>query len=147
MSIIPPPKLVVIESPFRANEYYSCEQMRLYLKHCMADSYLRGEAPMASHHLSTEVLDDSTPYERALGIRCGMAWGKHADLIAVYQDFGLSGGMREAVNWYKSIGKKIEWRSLPEKIVRSIRDFGECNGETDALPSDIHSPAVSFIGS
>lgn len=149
MSIFPPPKLVVVESPFKANEYYSCEQMRLYLQHCLADCYRRGEAPFASHHLSTEVLNDSTPYERALGIRCGLAWGKHADLVAVYQDFGLSSGMREAISVYKSLEKPIEWRSLPDRIVRAVRAFGETEQETppNATPMDIHSPSLSVIGS
>lgn len=130
MNLMPPPKLVIVESPFRATDYYSVEQNRLYLLHALADCYQRGEAPFASHHLTTEVLDDDTPYERALGIRCGLAWGQHADLIAVYSDIGVSPGMKEAVQYYKSIGKEIEWRSLPDRIVRAVRAFGGFNEET-----------------
>ncbi len=145
--MIPAPKLVIVESPFKATGYYSEEQHRLYLMHALADCYMRGEAPFASHHLATEVLDDSTPYERALGIRCGLAWGKHCDLVAVYSDLGVSSGVKEAISFYKSLGKPIEWRTLPDKLVRAVRAFGEYNEETHEIPDGIHSPAVSFIGS
>jgi hypothetical protein len=125
MSVIPKPRLTIVESPFRATEYYSQEQHKLYLMHALADCYQRGEAPFASHHLATEVLDDDTPYERALGIRCGLAWGQHADLIAIYSDLGVGPGMKEAINHYKKLDKPIEWRSLPDRIVRAVRAFGE----------------------
>lgn len=124
MSVIPPPRLVIVESPFRATEVYSAEQHRLYLLHAMADCYRRGEAPFASHHLATEVLDDDTPYERALGIRCGLAWGRYCDAVAVYSDLGVSAGMKEAIENYKTLGKPIEWRSLPDRITRAIREEG-----------------------
>jgi hypothetical protein len=124
MSIFPSPPLVIVESPYKASDGYTLEQHRAYLLHALADCYRRGEAPFASHHLATEVLDDDTPYERAVGIRCGLAWGQHADLIAIYSDLGVSRGMKEATEHYKSLGKPIEWRSLPDRIVRAVRDMG-----------------------
>ena len=147
MSIIPPPKLVIVESPYRATAYYSQEQHKLYLLHCLADCYKRGESPFASHHLAPEVLNDDDEYERALGIRCGLAWGKYADCVAVYSDLGVGPGMKQAIEYYKKMNKPIEWRHLPDRIVRAVRAFGESNGEPDETPTDIHSPAVSFIGS
>ena len=147
MSIIPPPKLVVVESPFKATPYYTQEQHRLYLLHCVADCIRRGEAPFASHIILPEVLSDDDEYERAMGIRCGYSWGKHADLVAVYGDLGISPGIKSAVEFYQSIGIPVEWRRLPDKIVEAVKNFGESNGEPDESPTDIHSPAVSFIGS
>jgi hypothetical protein len=120
MTVMPAPKLVIVESPYRATAERSVEQHRLYLQHAMADCYRRGEAPFASHHLSTEVLNDDDVFERALGIRCGLAWGDKADLVAVYSDLGVSPGMKQAVDQYKAIGKPIEWRSLDHKLVLSI---------------------------
>jgi hypothetical protein len=125
MSIFPSPPLVVVETPFRATQYYSQEQHRLYLLHALADSYKRGEAPFASHHLATEVLNDDDDYERSLGIRCGKAWGKYADIIAVYSDLSCSDGMKDAIAYYRSLSKPIEWRKLPDKVVASIKQFGE----------------------
>jgi hypothetical protein len=147
MNILQQPKRVIIESPYRATPHYTEEQHRLYLLHCIEDSVKMGEAPFASHLLLPEILDDDDAYERAVGIRCGFAWGQHAEMIAVYQDFGLSAGMREAINYYQSIGKPIEWRKLPDKVVASIKQFGEFTNEEPPHESStvgIDSPAVSF---
>jgi hypothetical protein len=147
MNILQQPKLTIIESPYKATPYYTEEQHRLYLLHCIEDSVRRGEAPFASHHLLPEVLDDDDAYERAVGIRCGFAWGVNAHLIAVYQDFGLSQGMRDAIKYYTNLQKPIEWRKLPDKVVASIKQFGEFTNEEppdESSPLGIDSPAVSF---
>ena len=147
MNILQQPKLTIIESPYKATPYYTEEQHRLYLLHCIEDSVRRGEAPFASHHLLPEVLDDDDAYERAVGIRCGFAWGVNAHLIAVYQDFGLSQGMRDAIKYYTNLQKPIEWRKLPDKVVASIKQFGEFTQEEPPNESSslgIDSPAVSF---
>lgn len=123
--ILQQPKLVVIESPYAGTPYYTVEQHRLYLQHCIEDCVRRGESPYASHHYLTDVLDDTDPAERAFGIKCGLMWGQHADLIAVYSDFGIGPGMADAIEHYNKIGKKVEWRKLPDKVVRSIKQFGE----------------------
>ena len=120
---MPLPRLVIVESPFKATPERSLEQHRSYLHHAMADCFRRGEAPFASHHLTTEVLNDDDVYERALGIRCGLAWGAHADVIAVYSQLGVSSGMKQAIDHYKSLGKPIEWRGIDDRIVRSILDM------------------------
>lgn len=41
----------------------------------MLDALDRGEAPYASHLLYTQMLDDTIPAERELGIKAGFAWG------------------------------------------------------------------------
>lgn len=134
MTALPWPKLVIVESPYRATPYFTEEQHRLYLLHCIEDSVRKNEAPFASHLLLPEVLDDDDQYERAYGIRCGFAWGMHADLVAVYGDFGISPGMADAIEHWSKLGKQIEWRKLPHKVVMSIKDF---NGEfTEEPPNE-----------
>jgi hypothetical protein len=123
MSIIPPMRLVVVESPFRATEYRTKEQHREYLRLAMADCVRRNESPIASHHLLPEILMDNTPYERALGIRAGLAWGIHAAAICVYSQLGVSPGMAQAINWYKDAGKIIEWRGIDPRQVRRILEM------------------------
>jgi hypothetical protein len=125
MSILPPSKLVIIESPFRATPYYTQEQHRLYLYHAVADCIRRGESPFASHLILPEVLNDDDEYERALGIRVGTNWGKYADLVAVYSCLGVGPGMKAAIAHYKSLNKPIEWRRLPDRIVAAVKGFGE----------------------
>lgn len=117
--------LVIVESPYKATPYHTEEQHRLYLLHAIEDCLRRGEAPYASHHLIPEILDDDDPVERAFGIKCGLAWGVHADLIAVYRDFGVGEGMKTSIEHWSRLGKRIEWRKLPDKVVASIKKFGE----------------------
>jgi hypothetical protein len=97
--------------------------------------------------LLPEVLDDDDAYERALGVRCGIAWGMHADMVAVFSDLGVSEGMKDAIEHYKTIGKRIEWRKLPDKVVASIKNFGEFNTGTpnETIDLCIDSPAVAFV--
>lgn len=107
-------KLVVIESPFRAETSAETEANVAYARACMADSIARGEAPIASHLLYTQpgILDDAIAAERARGIEAGLAWGRHAELTAVYVDRGWSEGMRAGVNRALSEGRPVEKRSL-----------------------------------
>jgi hypothetical protein len=123
MSIIPPMRLVIVESPFRATPHRTLKQHREYLRLAMADCIRRGESPMASHHLLPEILMDDSPYERALGIRAGLAWGIHADVIGVYSQLGVSPGMAQAIGVYKDAGKVIEWRGVDPRAVRRILEM------------------------
>ncbi len=117
-SILPPMRLVIVESPFAATPYHSRAQHREYLKLALADCIRRGESPYASHHLLPEVLNDDDAFERQLGIRAGFAWGAHCDLVAVYSQLGVSPGMSQAIAHYKAIGKPIEWRGIADSEVR-----------------------------
>lgn len=82
----------------------------------MSDSLHRGEAPFASHLLYTQhgVLKDEIPEQRKLGIEAGFAWGEVADLVVVYKDLGISGGMRLGIARAEAQGLPIEFRALGE---------------------------------
>ena len=99
-------KLVIIESPYRGR----VEHNKAYAHACLLDSLERGEAPLASHLLYTKVLDDNDYEERQQGMSAGWAWAAKADLIAVYQDLGISQGMLEGIE--ANHGKPIEYRSI-----------------------------------
>jgi hypothetical protein len=120
------PKLVVIESPYSGEIENNIE----YLLECMHDSYYtRREAPYASHLLYTRlpkseyhnqtavhgghVADASTSrHGRDHGIACGLVWGQHADIIAVYTDRGITEGMIAGIRAAESRGAAIEYRTL-----------------------------------
>ena len=53
------------------------------------------EYPFASHLLYTQenILDDSDPVERTLGIVSGFAFAKLCDKTVIYADLGISNGM------------------------------------------------------
>jgi len=119
---VPHFKLVVIESPYRGE----VDRNKAYLKLCFLDSIMRGEAPMASHKLYTDVLDDDDPNERKLGIELGFAWLRAADLVALYTDFGMSTGMYECLRLIKNatFRVKFEMRKVDADAIRSIINTG-----------------------
>ena len=102
----------VIESPWRASNGEGRALNRQYAREALRDSLSRGESPYASHLLLTQVLDDSDPVERAQGIAAGMAWIDECELVAVYEDRGVSEGMELAIEYAKKIGKPVKYRSL-----------------------------------
>jgi hypothetical protein len=83
----------------------------------MRDSLLRGEAPFAGHLLYAQIgiLDDTLHIERELGIAAHIAWGKLADLVAVYKDLGISSGMVRGIEAAETAGLPIEYRTLGEQ--------------------------------
>lgn len=103
-------KLVIIESPYAGE----IETNVAYARRCLRDSLRRGEAPLASHLLYTQdgVLDDLIAEERRLGMQAGFTWGAHAELVAVYTDRGISGGMWKGIEVAKARGTPIEYRKI-----------------------------------
>lgn len=101
-------KLVVIESPYAGN----IPRNELYARIAMRDSLNRGEAPIASHLLYTQVLDDTEADERTLGIEAGFAWNQHADLVALYADYGISSGMEHGIRNAARLGQRVEFRYI-----------------------------------
>jgi len=105
------PKTVCVESPFRnplPEVPLIGELYRDYLHDCLRDSLSRGEAPFAGHAFLPAVLNDDDPDERRQGIDCHLAWLKAAEDVAVYVDFGISGGMDEAMRVKKYSARSVE---------------------------------------
>lgn len=109
-------KKVIIESPFAGNERLHLD----YARRAMLDSLNRGEAPFGSHLLYPQVLDDKHKAQRNKGINAGYAWGQDADLVAVYNDHGLSAGMAKAIDHYTKQGKEIEYRQIGGEKLQKI---------------------------
>ena len=101
-------RLVLIESPFAGD----IARNVLYARACMIDCLQRGEAPFASHLLYTQILDDSRADHRALGIRAGLEWGKAAESTVVYEDRGVSPGMKIGIRVAIEAGRRVEYRRL-----------------------------------
>lgn len=100
--------LVLIESPYSGNVALHME----YLRACFRDALNRGEVPLATHKLYTDVLDDTIPEQRALGMSMLKELIEQTKLSAVYYDLGISPGMTQGVIYALSIGKHIDARSL-----------------------------------
>jgi hypothetical protein len=103
-------KRVLVESPYAGNVVRNTAYLKAALKDCLA----RGESPYASHMFFTQFLDDTVPEERALGIEAGLAWGAAAEVTAVYEDLGISSGMKYGITRAEFHDRPIEYRSIPK---------------------------------
>lgn len=99
---------VILESPYAGNVERNTE----YAKAAMLDCLGRGESPLASHLLLTQVLNDDVPTQRQLGIDAGLAWGAAAHATVVYTDLGVSHGMAQGIGDARHHGRPVEYRSL-----------------------------------
>ena len=127
-------KRVVIESPYSSGTPTAISAVVArnvhYLRACVRDSLLRGEAPYASHGLYTQegVLDDTVPEERRLGMEAGWSFLWVASLSAAYLDLGWSSGMRAGVDMARSLGIVVEERRLGGA-------WGECSCAMEPVKS------------
>lgn len=111
-------KRVIVESPYAGD----IERNLRYLRACLRDCLQRGEAPFASHALYTQpgVLDDGEPSERALGMLAGLEWGRAAEATVVYEDLGISPGMRLGLEHAREMGRPIVRRRLPQVVLDEL---------------------------
>lgn len=101
---------VVVESPYAGH----IEANLRYLRACLRDCILRGEAPFASHAIFTQpgVLRDEVPEERKHGIEAGFVIAEVFDARVVYTDRGMSSGMKYGIEHAEKIGQPIEYRTI-----------------------------------
>jgi hypothetical protein len=102
--------LVIIESPFAGD----VEANIAYARRAVADSLSRNEAPICSHLLFPQLLDDDDPAQRQLGIEAGLAWYRVADKCVVYADRGWSDGMKQGTLRAAEHDVEIEVRNIEE---------------------------------
>lgn len=103
---------VILESPFAAATPEGIDANIVYARRCLLDSLNRGEAPIASHLLYPQVLDDGIPEQRKLGINAGLAWRYVAEAAVVYTDHGISEGIRYGIAAAEGAGLPVEYRRL-----------------------------------
>lgn len=110
---------VIIESPFAGKgdtpeEIHASRARNMsYARAAMRDCLSRMEAPYVSHLLYTQVLDDDVSFERDLGIKAGLSWGEAADKTVVYDDLGISRGMKLGIDAAGELGRPVEYRKVP----------------------------------
>lgn len=120
-------KRVLIESRLAGDR----ELHKRYARACILDCLRRGEAGFAGHALydHAEILDDDDPLQRRMGMDAGFAWGAVAELVAVYTDLGISGGMREGIARAGRLSIPIEYRPLPEDLWSRVAPLERENAE------------------
>ena len=103
--------LIIIETPYCGD----VEGNIAYARACLLDSLRRGEAPIASHLLHTQVLEDMRPDERSVGIEAGLAWYRVATKCVVYSDRGISAGMKMGIDRAMQHDVAVEYRSIENR--------------------------------
>ena len=103
-------RLVVIESPFAGD----LDRNVIYAQRALRDSIYRNEAPIASHLLYPQVLNECNEKERTLGINLGFEWWIAKPLIAIYIDYGVTPGMEKAIHLAKELKLDITEREIGE---------------------------------
>jgi hypothetical protein len=109
-----PGKLTLVESPFKPRSE-DPEDGRLnlsYARDLCRFVALRGDYPLASHIFCTRFLYDDVPEERAIGIKTGLEWGRHAQQTVVGIDRGISEGVALALLDARKKGRPVIWVSL-----------------------------------
>lgn len=86
-------RCVCIESPLAGDT----ERNVRYADACMLDALERGEAPFLGHLLYPRVLDDAASEHRDAGIEAHVSWLLRADVVVAYVDFGITNGMKLAI--------------------------------------------------
>ncbi len=149
--------IVIIESPFKGESfaerteesYQLLQENKAYAQQALKHSLDEGEAPFASHLLYTQVLDDKDVGERRKGIETGWSFLKRADLMAVYDDLGISSGMRMSIAKAKEFGITIEYRSILKKsdidVEETLRNSScpVCNSVLELTSPDAHFVACA----
>ena len=103
---------VIIESPLKGNTQEQLDDNIDYARRAMYDAIQRGEVPIAAHLLYTQVLDDTDPQDRHLGIELGLQWVHVVHACVVYNDRGISPGMKIGIARAEAYGLPIEYRSI-----------------------------------
>ncbi len=123
-------RLVVLESPYQGTSQWRLikrwqRAMNIaYARRCLHDSLMRGESPIASHLLHTQVLNDLLPAERQMGMEAGLSWLKAAEAHVVYVDYGITGGMKKGIGAAMLAGIPTEYRRLGPTFENISRDSG-----------------------
>ena len=104
---------VIVESPYAGDVEANVNYARACARECLE----KEEAPFLSHLLYTQpgILKDEVPEERQWGIDAGLTWGEVAQKTVVYQDLGVSNGMRYGIKNAERAGRPIEFRNLGRK--------------------------------
>lgn len=124
---------VLLESPWSG----AVEVHKAYARAAMFDSLRRGEAPMASHLLYTQVLDDDDSGDRLTGMQAGWAWIGAVRFVAAYADLGISRGMRAGLRRAHAAGVQVFIRELDTPGLEM--SWAGDEADFDAYPTDPHA--------
>lgn len=116
-------RLVILESPFRGRgkwwfqRWFDQWQNIRYARACVRHSLDSDESPSPSHLVFTQpgIINEADERDRNLGIAAGLEWRKVAEASVVYEDRGITPGMRKGIRLAREAQIPVEFRTLGEK--------------------------------
>lgn len=108
-------KRTLLLSPYSG----AVERNMLYARAALLDSISRNEAPLASHLLYPQVLDDTISRERELASDMEGEWLRVSDQVVAYQDYGITDGMELTLRKAAQLGLPVSYRTIEDKLVRA----------------------------
>ena len=128
-------KFVNIETPYMGKNQEQVRKNILYARACVRDCLNRGEIPFASHLLYTQpgITDDNIPEERDRGINMGTLLVESIPNIVtvVYQDLGISNGMKQGIERTIKNKRQIEYRVLQQGWEESEFEIAKKHSHAD----------------
>ena len=94
---------VFIASPYAGDTLTNC----IYARAAVRDSFLRGEAPYCPHLAYTQI-------GREASLNAAKQFLAVCDILAVYEDKGVSAGMQGEIEFAITNNIPIQFRDLPE---------------------------------
>lgn len=113
---------VIIESPLSGDFRRNMRYARLSMYDCLVN---HDEAPYASHLIYPQCLDDRLQVHRDIGMQAGFAVAELFKYRKVYNDLGISRGMEFGIAKGKELGQDIEYRQLPEELMKLLDNPSE----------------------
>ena len=110
-------KRVILESPYKGRDKSEVARNELYARLCMLQCLRTGRAPMVSHLLYTQCLDDGISKERRLGIEAGLAWGTEGVETVAFMDLGVSEGMVIGTERAREQGRRWRYEQLDADLI------------------------------
>ena len=107
-------KLVYIVSPYAGDIQRNIEFAKAACRYCIDD----GNSPMAVHLLYPQMLDDSIPKEREVGLALGRHVLEHCDEVQVFGD-RISSGMAAEIKYAEEVGIPITYISDEQMLDRT----------------------------
>lgn len=97
-------RYVFISSPYAGDINSNTEKAKVYSRFAIDKGYI----PITPHIYFTQLLKDSSHYERELGMRMGLRMMRLCDEVWVFGKV-ISPGMKREIRYAKSMNKKIRY--------------------------------------
>lgn len=110
--------IVYVCSPYSGNVSENVQKAKRAMLFCLK----QGHAPFAPHLLYPQILDDSLPSERELGMNAGMEVLGAADMMYVFGDV-ISVGMQLEIDEAKFM--KVPIIRIPWELVETFLEANE----------------------